>query len=185
MKYIYEFTNKRKLTKAEFLRWFQKKFLYVIRKFEMIKREDVVGYCKSDHFRGVVLQDLLEMFAEKSSIELVKLPKKSFEGYRDTIKKNKLTKFAIPSNLDTEADAIIHEIIKSKLKKHSPVEGKVIKPLYLFLDKEVLLYAKLKGLKFKKVKQKKDKISSFVEELEKKHPEIKNSIVSSYLELFC
>ena len=49
MKHVYEFTNKRKLTKAEFLKWFQKKFLYTIRKFEMVKKNDVLGYKKSNN----------------------------------------------------------------------------------------------------------------------------------------
>jgi len=64
----------------------------------------------------------------------------------------------------------------------------VIKPLYLFLDEEVLLYAKLKKLKFKKEikgkKTKKDKISNFIDDLEVKHPEIKHAIINSYLELY-
>ena len=65
MKYVYEFTNKRKLTKREFIRWFEKKFLYTIRKFQMIKKNDIVGYEKKSDFRGIVLESLLKMFAEK------------------------------------------------------------------------------------------------------------------------
>ncbi len=172
MKYVYEFTNKRKVTKKEFLKWFQKKFLYTIRKFNMIKQNDVIGYSKKNDFRSVVLEDLLEMFVEKSYIKLVK--------------SSKATKFAEASTADTESDKIVHEIFNgdfSKLKEN-PVQGKIIKPLYLFLDKEVLLYAKLKKLKFKTIKIKQNKISKFVEELEHKHPEIKHSIVNSYLEIF-
>ena len=62
--------------------------------------------------------------------------------------------------------------------------GKTIKPLYLFLDKEVFLYAKLKGLKFKDVSKKKNKLDDFIDDLEKKHPELKHSVVNSYLEMF-
>ena len=33
------------------------------------------------------------------------------------------------------------------MKNIRPVEGKVIKPFYLFLDKEILLYTKLRKLR--------------------------------------
>ena len=174
MKYVYEFTNGRKVTKREFLNWFQKKFLYTLRKFEMVKRGDVIGYKSSKDFRGVVLEDLLKMFSQKTQIELVKLPNK------------KSTKIASPDTTGTESDKIIHSLFKGDLDKldAEPIKGKKIKPLYLFLDKEVLLYAKLKGLKFSKPKNKEDKVSLFVDSLEKKHPEIKYSIVRGYLDLF-
>jgi len=186
MEYVYEFTNQRKLTKAEFLKWFQKKVLYTIRKFDMIKNNDVIAYENKGDFRGVVLEDVLKMFSEKANIKLIK-------------RSNSKAKKAIPSTLDTESDKIVHELIKgntSSLKKLAPVQGKIIKPLYLFLDEEVLLYTKLKRLKFAplgvppstklggKIKiDKKDKISNFVDDLEKKHPEIKRAIINSYLEL--
>jgi hypothetical protein len=52
------------------------------------------------------------------------------------------------------------------------------------LDEEILLYAKLKKLKFEKYKVKKDKIREFEDEFEKKHPEVKRAIVNSLLELY-
>lgn len=174
MKYVYEFTNQRKLTKSEFLKWFQKKVLYTIRKFGMIKNGDVIFYENKGDFRGAVLEDVLKMFSEKANIDLVK-------------KASSKAKKAIPSTLDLGSDKLIHELIKGNvknLKGLEPVKGKVIKPLYLFLDEEVLLYAKLKKLKFKVKFEKKDNISKFVEDLEEKHPEIKRAMINSYLELF-
>jgi len=73
MKYVYEFTNQRKLTKAEFLKWFQKKALYIIKKFKMIQNNDVVVYENKGDFRGVVLEDVLKIFAEKGSVEVVQM----------------------------------------------------------------------------------------------------------------
>ena len=175
IKPVYEFTNKRKLCRRCFVRYFQKKFFYIIRKFGMIRNNDVVGYKSKGDFQSVVLEYVLKMFAEKSMIDLVKMPGKK-----------KLDKIAITSNIDLESDKIIRVIIKgdADLKKVSPVDKKIIKPLYLFLDKEVLLYAKLKRLKFKRVRKTKDKIRKFIDELEKKHPEVKRAIVNSYLELY-
>jgi len=173
MKYVYEFTNKRKLTKREFIHWFEKKFLYTIRKFDMISKDDRIGYYRDNSFRGVVLKDLLEMFAENAPVKLVS--------------NGKCNIMAIADTSDIIAESITNILINgkaSKLKELAPIYEKIIRPLYLFLDKEVELYAKLKGLKYKKQKEKTNKISEFVAELEKKHPEIKNSVISSYLELF-
>ena len=196
MKYVYEFTNQRKLTKAEFLKWFQKKALYIIRKFKMVNSEDVIVYENKGDFRGAVLEDILKMYAEKGNVELIKfpssippttLPKKLLPNNFKSQSKQSKIKLAISSTTDTVSRKFILELIKGNtknLKKLSPVSSKIIKPLYLFLDKEVLLYAKLKNLKFKKTKDKEDKISKFISNLEVKHLEIKQAIISSYLELF-
>jgi len=205
---VYEFTNQQKLCARCFVRYFQKKFLYIVRKFKMIRQGDIIGYENKGDFKGVVLEDVLNMFSEKAVVELVKvsishktappnsLPDLVFpilppsKAWKLKLSKSKSsptpTKFAITSNLDFEADKIVHELIKGKggFKKVAPVEGKIIKPLYLFLDKEILLYAKIKKLKYKEKKMKLDKVSEFVNKLEEKHPEIKRAIVNSYLELF-
>ena len=186
---VYEFTNKRKLCKNCFIKWFQKKFLYTIRKFKMISKGDVILFKNTGSFRDVVLNDLLKIYSERGIVKIVKDIISSSKKSR-TERDNFPTKIAISSTTDSEADEIIHILIKgsvSKLKQ-SPVEnidGKIIiKPLYLFLDKEVLLYAKLKKLRFRNIKEKNNKINLFLDDLEKKHPEVKQSVISSYLELF-
>jgi tRNA(Ile)-lysidine synthase TilS/MesJ len=72
----------------------------------------------------------------------------------------------------------------SELKKNLPSYENAVKPLCLFLDEEILLYAKLKNLKFRKAQEKKDKIRNFEDEFEKKHPEVKRAIVNSVLKLY-
>ena len=139
----------------------------------MVGKGDVIGYNSGRGFRDVVLQDLLKMYVERAPVELVKMPSR------------RVTKVAVADTSDLAAWSVAKEIIQGNLKKlkQGPVEGKIVKPLYLFLDREVLLYAKLRGLKFKKSKVKKDKIVEFIEELEKKHPELKHAVVQSYLKL--
>jgi hypothetical protein len=169
---VYEFTNKRKLCKNCFIHWFEKKALYTIRKFNMLNKGDVVSYEKKSDFRSVVLGEILKLIAEKGRINLT-------SG-------KKFTKIAIQNTIDLIAYEIINELINGKnknLKKLLPAENKFIKPLYLFLDKEILLYAKLKKLKFEKCSEKKDKISEFINELEKKHPEVKRAVVNGFLKL--
>ncbi|MFA4953643.1 MAG: hypothetical protein WC584_05450 [Candidatus Pacearchaeota archaeon] len=175
---VYEFTNKRKICNACFIRWFQKKFLYTIRKFNMIQRGDIIQFKNNKYFRDAVLDDLLKIYSERGIVEIVK------------ITETKGDKIAISSTTDSEADEIIHILIKGDVSKlrQGPVEyiggNIIIKPLYLFLDKEVLLYAKLKKLKFKRFKDKRDKLSLFIDDLEKKHPEVKQSVIGSYGGLF-
>ncbi|MCK5043966.1 hypothetical protein KAR52_03135 [Candidatus Pacearchaeota archaeon] len=177
---VYEFTNKKKLCGNCFIKYFQKKVLYTIRKFGLIKKDEIIWYEKGNDFRQVVLESILKLFEDKLRIKLLKLPSKK--------KKNKI---AIALNIDSQANKIIQTLIYGKvseLKKVSPIKKTknniFIKPLYLFLDKEILLYAKLKKLKFAKVGTEKTALSEFIEELEKKHPEIKRAVVNSYLELY-
>ena len=107
---------------------------------------------------------------------MVKLPNK------------KATKIAKSDTTDSVADEIVHEVVSGDLKKGGikPKKGKIIRPLYLFLDKEVLLYAKLRGLKHasaQPTRPKQDRLEKFVDELEEKHPEIRHAIVNGMLGL--
>jgi len=180
-KYVYKFTNGRQVTKREFIKWFQKKFLYTMRKFKMVSEGDRIVYPKADDVGSVVLDDLLQMFAEKAPVEVESL-------FWNKMKKK--DKVALAYTSDTITRLFLITILYSKASKLrnccGPVSKnkKTIMPLYLFLDKEVLLYCKLKGLKCVKSKIKKDKISKFIDKLEDKHPELKHSVVQTYLELF-
>lgn len=179
---VYEFTNKRKLCKRCFINWFQKKALYTIRKYNMINNSDTVGYYDENekNFRQAVLEEILKMYSQNKPVEIVKIGKNK-----------KIDSIAVPDSIDILAYQTINEIIDgkaSKLKKNSPVlkqgKRKTIRPLFLFLDEEIKLYAKIKNIKFKNKNSKKNKTEEFIEELEKKHPEIKRAIVKSYLNLF-
>ena len=169
---VYEFTNQRKLCKNCFINWFNKKSLYTIRKFRMIERGDKVKLQENKTYSGVVLEKMFEILEEKGVIEIVKKGE---------------NKIALSSTTDSESNKIIETIIKKRtkdLRECSPKSTKYIKPLYLFLDKEILLYAKLKKLKFKKIKKNKPQIEEFLDKLERKHPEVKRAVVNSYLELY-
>ena len=189
---VYEFTNKRKLCGNCFIRYFNKKILYIIRKFKMSKNGDVILYQNKRNFKDVVLEEALKFFSSKSNAKIVKLKSLNLENIKEIFKKRKKLsiKIAVSSTLDNEAEEIISGIIFSNIKnsKANPVEKKIknteiIKPLYLFLDEEILLYAKLKKLKFENTLKKKDKISLLIDYLERKHPEIKRAVVNSYLKI--
>jgi len=168
---VYEFTNKRKLCKDCFIKYFQKKVFYTIRKFGLIKKDECVAYGNGNGFREVVLRNVLHLFSGKAPINLIKKSSKK-----------KYDKLAVASTTDLESEKILEGIIKGDVKKikFKPVEGKIIKPLYWFLDEEVLLYAKLLGLK---VKEEKTGATFILDSLEREHPEIKRAIVKGFLEM--
>lgn len=141
----------------------------------MMDSKDIVGYKKGEDFKSVVLEEMLNFVSEKYNFNAVKLPNK------------KANKVAINSSLDSESEQILKIVINKKsseLKSCLPVVGKEIKPLYLFLDSEIFLFAKLKGLKFKEAKKNNDKIQVFADEFEKNHPEVKRAVVNSVLKLY-
>lgn len=141
----------------------------------MIKLGEVIGYEKGTNFKTVVLENMLNRFSEKANVEVVKLPNK------------KIDKIALDSSLDSESKKIFDILIKGNIKdleKCLPVVKNQIKPLYLFLDKEIMLYAKIKKLKFKQTKEKSNKVSGFLETSEKKHPEVKRAIVNGILKMY-
>lgn len=166
IKPVYEFTNKRKVCGNCFVKWFEKKIFYTIRKFEMVKQGDVVKYSGGDNFRDVVLENVLKTMAEKGRIKLT-------HG-------TKFDKKAVPLTIDLIAYKIFNEFIFGDVKDLSESK-KIVSPLRLFLDKEILLYAKLKRLNFKEYKKRENKIQIFIDKLEKKHPEVKRSIVNGFI----
>ena len=173
------------------MRYFQKKVLYTIRRFGMIKKGDVIMCKRANDFRSVVLEDVLNVVEKKAPVKIVNSSTK------------KVNKIAVNMTADLVAEEIVKELIKGKIKdveRFAPMNKKEIKPLYLFLDEEVLLYARLrskfcipKGMcqhyaklrkhKFKKERLKVNKIREFIEGLKKKHPEVKHAIVNSYLKI--
>lgn len=137
----------------------------------MINRDDIIYFKSNKNFKDVVIEEVLKLVIERSNIKL-------------TNNKSKSTKVVISDTIDSEANEIVNCLINKKIKSFKPVDGKIIRPLYLFSDEEVLLYTKLKGLKFKTKKTKTNDISEFLEKMEKKHPEIKRAVVNSYLKLY-
>lgn len=168
---VYEFTNKRKLCDRCYLHWFRKRFLYTFRKFQVNSRDNYFFLSSKKDLNNVVIFDLFNYFKEKFNF-----------GF--TLKKKAIK--ILPQNLDSTSFNLVNEIFNGNIKKwenEKAFDSKSFKPLYLFLDKEIFIYANLLKLKFKKNEKKKEKIYKLIEDLEKKHPEIKHSIVNSFLSI--
>lgn len=171
IKPVYEFTNKRKLCKTCYSRWFQKKFLYVVRKYSMIKMEDKLFFQKSKFVRDVVLEYLLKMY---SDINFLKTKtsncKVVLSDSADVFSKKQINSLALTNS--------------PKIEENLPVYKNTIRPLIFFLDKEIVLFAKLKSLNFNLTKEAFGEFDSVIDSLEEKHPEIKHAILNSFLEIY-
>ncbi len=80
-------------------------------------------------------------------------------------------------NLDDISIAVLNEMIngKANLSKFFPEN----QPLYFLSDKEVELYAKIKGIngKIKKRVGEEEKINNFIKKIEVKNPDIRHNII--------
>jgi hypothetical protein len=162
----------------------------------LIKSGDIIGYKKEEGFREVVLENILLFISEKYGFNIENLPRvlhsssNPATGNRrssSSLPNKKANKIAVASTLDSESHDIVKSFVDedvSKIKNILPSDSNFIKPLYLFLDEEVLLYAKLKNLKYKNVKKTEDRINNLLNDFEKKHPEVKRAVVNSILELY-
>jgi hypothetical protein len=174
---IYTLQNSKKLNEVQFLRYFESKVLYTIRKYNLLDKK------------------------ERQEIKIEELFKKNKVGSLtisldclDDIALNVLMIFMAKKNVNTE------------LKKFLPKYKNIVRPFYLVSKKEMEIYAKLKkikqeicvkkGLNNKRTSKNKNYdmtdisnisknslLSLWLDEFEQEHPEVKNAIVSSLLKI--
>ena len=154
------------LDRRGFIRYFERKVLYTLRKYRMLESAIVVDNKNPK-------SSVLKYFLNK-----VSLRNKS---------KNKMT--ALSDSTDDIAVKVFEVFMKGKyqeLKSLTPKFKKgnqtFVRPFYFMLDKEIELYAKLKNIKMKKIKIDND-VRRWLDDYEQKHLELKNSIVSSLLKI--
>ena len=122
---MWEFTNQRKLTKKEFIVYFEKKVFRTIRKYEMLPANKIFRMGKPRDLNSKILAKIL---GSKFKVE--------FSG--------KLN--CSSENLSGIAEDVFGNILDGKFKGVKP-KDKLIYPLYFHSDAEIRLYAKLVGLK--------------------------------------
>ncbi|MCR4285227.1 MAG: hypothetical protein NUV97_04275 [archaeon] len=121
-KYVWEFTNQRKLNKSEFLDYFERKVFRTIRKYDMLPKDKAIILKKSEDLNTTVLKKVLEKkFTVKFGVKPV----------------------FFSDNLSFVAEEIFKKILMGKFEGPKPEN----RPLYFLSDKEVELYAELVGLK--------------------------------------
>ncbi len=264
-KIAYVLSNGRKLTKKEFIRYFESKVFYTIRKFDLIGKKEKVAVAFSGGKDSIVLlyilnklckarrQDLIAITIDegindyrtklleqgKKFCSELNVPLKIFSFKKElgfnlsdakikkrieklgvsychvcsvlkrwllnkTARELKIDVVATAHSLDDECENILLNLFKgnpellAKIGPKAGVNEKIrkafvqrIKPLYLCLTQEILLYAKLIGLPIPKDKAIcpmrgetfRVEIRKWLEKMDKKHIEVKNAIVNSFLKL--
>jgi hypothetical protein len=156
-KYVWEFTNQRKLTKKEFITYFEKKVFKTIRKFEMLPKNKIFTLKKSTDLNTKILTKILET---KFPVMASNKPNTSSE------------------NLSTIAEDIFGNILEGKFKGAKP-KDKLIYPLYYHSDAEIKLYAELTNIKGAKPKRKKH-VQVLFNKFRKKNPDLEITVVNQF-----
>ena len=159
-KIVWEFTNQRKLTKSEFVDYFERKVFRTIRKYSMLPSDKIVRLKKLDDLNTNVLVAILR---KKFQVEFGSRPNFSSE------------------NLSVVAENFFKNVLKGKFEGDSP-SGKVARPLYFLSDKEVELYAKLVGIDGKKRKVA-EKIQSLFSRFLEKNQDLEVNVVKAISQL--
>jgi len=154
---VWMFTNKRKLSRKEFIDYFERKVFRTIRKYRMLPGSREIVLKKSSDLNTAVLEAVLE---KKFRVSTKGKPNLSSD------------------NLSQCAEDTFKNILRGKYKGPSPDN----KPLYFLSDREIELYAKLKDIRG--VKRKRDRrIQELFERFLKKNPDLELNIVRATRQL--
>ena len=150
---VWEFTNQKKLTKNEFVDYFERKVFKTIRKYEMLPKNKIVTLKKSEDINTSVLKKIIE---KKFEVKYSTKPNFSSE------------------NLSDAAEDTFKNILQGKFTGPTPKNS----PLYFLSDKEIELYAKLTEVKGKS-KKRDEKIQKLFEKFLKKNQDLELNIVKA------
>jgi len=151
--HVWEFTNQRKLTKPEFINYFERKVFRAIRKHKMIDPKKNITIKQAADLNTIILKKTLE---KKFTVKFSAKPNLSSD------------------NLSQVAEDSFKNILQGKFT--GPRLGN--KPLSQTSDKEVELYAKLKNIKGKK-RAKDKKVQSLFEKFLKKNQDLELNVVKA------
>ncbi len=158
-KIVWTFTNKRQLTKSEFLNYIERKIWRTIRKYNMLPKSKKFILKPSKDLNTQILKHILDK----------KFP---------TLTKGKPN--IQTQNMSQIAEQIMKNILKGKYKDKKLLPNN--KPLYFISNKELELYAKLTNIKSIKIKQDK-KIQKLFNKFLEKNPDLEHNIVNAFLQL--
>ena len=187
--YAWEFTNQRKLTKSEFINYFERKVFRTIRKYGMLPKDKKFKLKKSGDINTTVLISILE---KKFIVEESTKPNCSSENLSSaaedifgnilkgkfTGKKPKNSKLICPLYFGFLPVNLPFNIFPGKKPKNS----KLICPLYFHSDAEIKTYANLKNIKGTKVERNK-KVQELFNKFRSKNPDLEINIVNALAQI--
>ena len=156
-KIVWRFTNKRELTKKEFLNYLERKVYRTIRKYGMLPAGGVVKVERGKSLNCVVLREIL---SKKFQLKFSSKPDFSCD------------------NLSAIAERVLENVLKGEIVVPQPFEDGVGFPLYFVSDKEIEVYARLKGLKGAERKKNK-KVRALIDKFIGKNPDVELNIVKA------
>lgn len=128
---VWIFTNKKELNKPQFIDYVERKVFRTIRKYQMLPEDKIIKLKKSEDINTAVLKKILET---KFQVKFSNTP--NLSSY----------------NLSQVAEDTFQNVLKGNFSYKLPTSDH---PLIYLSDKEIELYAKLKGIEG--VKRKQDK----------------------------
>lgn len=154
------------LDRRGFIRYFERKVLYTLRKYKMLDSAIVID---NKNPKSAVLKHFMKKISPRN--------------------KSKGEVMMLADSTDDISVKIIEVFMKGKyqdlkilLPRFKKGNKTFVRPFYFMLDKEIELYAKLKDIKMKKIKVDND-VRKWLDDYEQKHLELKNSVVSSLLRI--
>jgi hypothetical protein len=120
-KHVWEFTNQKKLSKKEFINYFERKVFRTIRKYDMLPKNKIITLKQEGDINTKVLKKIIET---KFEVKYSDKPNTSSKNSSDA------------------AEQTFQNILQGKFKGPLPTQ-KPYQPLYFISDKELELYAKL------------------------------------------
>jgi hypothetical protein len=156
-KIVWEFTNQRKLTKNEFIDYFEKKVFKTIRKYKLLPNERIFKIKKSNDINTIILKNILE---QKFKVDFSDNPN------------------IISDNLSDVAEKIFENIIDGNFTGPLQQNKGIGIPLYYHSDKEIEVYAELRRINGQKKKRNK-KIQNLFSKFIDKNQDLEINIVKA------
>ena len=152
-KTVWTFTNQRELDKNEFINYVERKVFRTIRKYEMLPKNKVIILKNDRTLNFEILKSIIQ-----TKFEVKESSKPNF----------------LNDNLSEAAEDIFENLLNGNFTGPEPKN----RPLYFLSDKELELYAKLKGIKGNRRKQN-PKIQNLFNKFLKKNQDLELNVVKA------
>lgn len=163
-----------------FVQVIQKRIRKEIRTNKLFSKADKILIIEDDSVNSAVSKYLIDTILDKLPCE-IKTKKQKFEIGKSV--NTKSDKIVVPWNMDMECVYFLENIFMNRTGKfignYSIGKKLNIKLLLNVCEKDIIKFAEIKELKFKKNPDKKTQIGFFLDSLETDHPETKPSLLKS------
>lgn len=158
---VWEFTNQKKLTKKEFVNYFEKKIFRTIRKYGLLPEDRIFRIKKADDINTNVLVSVLK---NKFNVEYSNIPNINSD------------------NLSDIAEKTFENILAGKFKKIYEKNDEIGIPLYYNSDKELKLYSELKQI-VGTAKKRNEKIQNLFSKFIDKNQDLEINVIKAMSQL--